>query len=284
LTVTALIERIASGRGVADRIALVVAHPDDETLGLGGTLSSLRRLTLIHLTDGSPRHPADARRSGFADRESYAAARRHELDAALVAMKASVASRIAYDVPDQESIEHVDAIVERLEADLDGIDAVITHPYEHGHPDHDTAALGVALACRRRASQGRRVPQRLEFASYHLRLGRVALGVFWPDPARPERRLALDETAIAAKRAAIACHASQRGVFPDFPLSPERLREAPDYDFDAPAPPRDSVYDRLGWDMTSARWRAAAALAWRGAPLHAAEEPWSRRQAFTAAR
>lgn len=258
-----LLERIAAGGAVAEHVALVVAHPDDETLGIGSRLGGLARLKMIHLTDGSPRRLDDARRAGFADRAAYAAARRRELDGALRALHVHTAERIAYDHPDQEAIEHLDEIVDRLADDLAEVDAVITHPYEHGHPDHDTAALAVTLALRRLAAAGRGVPDRLECASYHLRQGRIALGVFWPDAQRPERRIELDERALDGKRAAMVCHVTQSGTFADFPLTPERLRPAPDYDFAAPAPPRDCVYDLFGWDMTSERWRAAAAIAWR---------------------
>ena len=34
---------------------------------------------------------------------------------------------------------------------------VITHAYEGGHPDHDTLALAVRLACRRQLDQGERI-------------------------------------------------------------------------------------------------------------------------------
>jgi hypothetical protein len=127
------------------------------------------------------------------------------------------------------------------------------------------------------------VPERLEFASYHLRQGRAAYGVFWPDPARPERRIELDAHALAAKRAAVGCHATQSRTLGQMALSPERLRVAPDYDFASPAPPRDCLYDRFGWDMTSRRWREIAALAWGCMHRDRGDEPWHAALASAAA-
>ncbi|MBV9891396.1 MAG: PIG-L family deacetylase [Rhizobacter sp.] len=268
-----LLAQIASDRAVDAPVAVVVAHPDDETIALGSRLARMRRLKLVHLTDGSPRCLDDARRAGCADGARYAARRRRELDAALAALGLR-GERISYGHLDQEAIDAIEPIVGRLVADLDGVEAVLTHPYEHGHPDHDSAALAVAIACRRLAARARKVPQRLEFASYHLRQGRAAYGVFWPDAARPESRAVLDADALAAKRAAIACHASQHETLALLPLSPERVRVAPDYDFASPAPPRECLYDRLGWDMTSARWRAAAARAWNTPSRGEGSETW----------
>lgn len=67
------------------RVAVVGAHPDDETIGAGAQLARLRRLTLVHVTDGAPRNGRDAAAAGFADPRAYAEARRAELDAALAA-------------------------------------------------------------------------------------------------------------------------------------------------------------------------------------------------------
>src|SRR4051794_30469789 len=137
---SSLLEQIASGRGLGRPVAVVVAHPDDETIGLGSRLAGLRRLKLVHLTDGSPRRLDDARRAGLDDAARYAAVRRLELDESLAVLGVA-AERVDYGHRDQESIDALDDIVGRLVVDLGGVDAVITHPYEHGHPDHDTAAL-----------------------------------------------------------------------------------------------------------------------------------------------
>ena len=67
---------LASGRPITSPVAVVVAHPDDETLGVGARMACLRHLALIHLTDGAPR----ARGS---DWTAVAARRERELCAAL---------------------------------------------------------------------------------------------------------------------------------------------------------------------------------------------------------
>ena len=55
---------------------IVVAHPDDETIGLGAQLGRFEDALLVHVTDGAPRDGDDARNYGFASVADYAAARR----------------------------------------------------------------------------------------------------------------------------------------------------------------------------------------------------------------
>jgi N-acetylglucosamine malate deacetylase 2 len=253
-----LLAQITAGVAIDVPVAMVVAHQDDEILGLGSRMGQLRRLKVIHLTDGAPRDMRDAEREGFSRWQDYAAARHAELDRALDAIGAGGAERIAYDAPDQEAIRHCGEIVARLARDLRGQRAVVTHPYEHGHPDHDAAALTVWLACARLRAEGAEPPERLEFASYHMRGGRPVLAQFWPNPDAPEVELPLTESELARKRAAMDSFDTQKALGGRFPLTPERVRRAPDYDFAAPPPPGEAVYDRWGLEMTSTEWRRLA--------------------------
>ena len=235
----------------------MVAHADDETLLAGALLRRLEQGRLIHVTDGAPRDMRDAERLGFATREAYAGARARELDAAVAALGGDPARR-EYRVPDQEAIEAVERVADRLTEDLRGAAVVATHAYEGGHPDHDAVALAVAIACDR---LGEAAPARVEFASYHLLDGERVWARFWPDPDCPEHVRTLDAEDRERIEAALAAHASQAAVFDDWRPEVERWRAVPRYDFLAPPPPGDCLYDLFGWTLTSDRWRARAAEA-----------------------
>lgn len=242
-----MLRAVAAGQEIEMPVAVVAAHPDDETLGLGGRLSRFRKLTLIHLTEGAP--------SGAWQR---AAMRRAELRRALRCLGAQHARKIAYGYPDQGLLGHLGKLVEQLTRDLAGVAAVFTHAYEHGHPDHDTAALAVALACAMLAEQGHRVVCH-EFPSYHLSDQGPVYGAFWPDAGRPAVLVPLGPGDCARKQAAIRCFLSQSQMTARYPLGREELRQAPSHDFRWPAPPGAALYDQWGWAMTSAAWRATAA-------------------------
>jgi hypothetical protein len=57
----------------AQNVAIVVAHPDDETIGCGALLSRLNGCTVILVTDGAPRNLMDAQAHGFTSTADYAA-------------------------------------------------------------------------------------------------------------------------------------------------------------------------------------------------------------------
>jgi N-acetylglucosamine malate deacetylase 2 len=267
----ALLSQLARGGPIAAPAVAVSAHPDDETLGFGSRLPLFEDLELVHLTPGAPRDDGDARRAGFADARSYAAARAGELDAALAALGAAPRRRqLGYT--DQDVVFHLTALTDQLAKLLDGAALVLTHTYEGGHPDHDAAAFAVQAACRRLRALGRPAPVRIEFAGYHLRRGERVTGTFWPDPGRPEMPVRLEGDALARKTAALAAHRSQAAVIGWFDGSREAYRLAPDYDFAAPPPPGEALYDGWGWSLTSALWRgqARAAADWRGVGERAA--------------
>ncbi|NEX92544.1 PIG-L family deacetylase, partial [Caulobacter sp. 17J65-9] len=201
-------------------------------------------------------------RAGFDGPAAYAEARRRELDAALEAAWASPRRR-AYDVSDQTAAMHLPDLARRLADDLADREAVFTHPYEGGHPDHDAAAFAVAAAVRLLARAGQPAPARYEFASYHRApQGRVA-GVFHASPGHPETLAALSPDDRRRKTRALAAFRTQGDVGAWFPEGVERWRPAPDYDFTRAPPPGGCLYDEFGWAMTGEVWRdhARAALA-----------------------
>ena len=249
-----LLAQLQAGAAIDRPIAVVGAHPDDETLGIGSRLAAIRHLRLIQLTDGAPRDLIDAKRHGFADWQGYAAARAAEIACALATLGAAGAARQCYALPDKAALDGLPEIVERLVADLSGMAAVITHPFEHGHPDHDTAALAVSLACQR---LGEAAPLRLEFASYHLGDEGRVFGRFRPESGPPEVEIVLTPAELARKQQAIACFKTQAAILQQFSLTSERLRLAPDYDFLQPQGP--VLYEQLVSMISPAEWRAKAA-------------------------
>jgi len=245
---------LASGERIAAPVAVVVAHPDDETLFAGSLLRRLDDARLVMVTDGAPEDMADARRLRIATRADYAAVRARELTAALDALGFG-GRLIRYGVPDQGAVFALPALVERLRADLAGVELVVTHPYEGGHPDHDAVACAVARAVAGMAHP----PAVVEFACYARFGGERVWARFVEDGACPERVRAIDAGDAARIEAALAAHASQAAVFGPWRPEAERWRAAPPHDFAAPPRGEGCLYDGFGWTLTSQRWREAAA-------------------------
>ncbi|MGI4732894.1 MAG: PIG-L deacetylase family protein [Janthinobacterium lividum] len=241
--------RLAAGGPIEEPVAVVVAHPDDETLWTGSALRRLRDATLVVVTDGAPEDMGDAHRLGFRTRADYASARATELDAALLALE--FAGRLVqYEVQDQGTAAEVASIADRLTINCAGAAVIVTHPYEGGHPDHDSVALASRIAADRL-----RVPV-VEFACYARFDGSRVFARFVDDADRPEYRRPLDTDDRARVERALQAHASQQSVFGTWRPDVERWRAAPRYDFGRPPPGEAVLYDEFDWTMTAERWRA----------------------------
>lgn len=246
----------------AVRTVLVMAHPDDETVGLGAQLPQLRQARLVTVTDGAPRDLRDARAAGFARAADYAAARRRELEEAMTLAGIARDRLASLGIADQGAALALAELTRRLADLLDGAALVVTHPYEGGHPDHDATAFAVHAACALIGRRGRPAPDIVEASFYHDRGGAMATGAFLPAGNVRAVRFDLDAARRDLKRRMVACFATQQAVLAPFPLDRELLRPAPAYRFTS-SPAAAALYDRFDWGMRSERWRtlAAAALA-----------------------
>lgn len=262
-----LLARLAAREAVDDPVALVVAHPDDETLGAGAMMPLFRRLLLVQVTDGAPRNLEDARAAGFDTAAAYAEARQHELDAALVAGGVR-AERLVLGAADQGASLDMAALSRTLAAHLRqrGIRTVLTHPYEGGHPDHDAVAFIARAAASLLAREGA-ASALIEMPFYHAAADGWAVGQFLPGPA--PIALPLTEAERARKRAMLAAFTTQASTLGQFPIEQEAFRPAPDYDFAAPPHPGTLLYERFPWGMDGPRWRHLAAEAKRALGLPA---------------
>jgi LmbE family N-acetylglucosaminyl deacetylase len=258
-----LLALLADGEAPVDLpVLLVAAHPDDEVIGVGAQLSRFRDITLLHATDGAPRDGRDMAMHGFADVDSYAAARRRELLEAIAVAGIATDRVLACGIPDQQATLRLADLTRQLVVLIATLRpaALITHAYEGGHPDHDATAFAVHAALRLTDAPR---PVLLEMAGYHAGRQGMETGCFLPVPGSAPVRLPVPPAAKKRKQCMIACFATQQRVLAGFPVDVEVLRPAPRYDFTRPPHAGRLHYEDHPWGMTGATFRRMAAEALR---------------------
>jgi LmbE family N-acetylglucosaminyl deacetylase len=255
----AILQILAEGRTLEQRVMIVVAHPDDETIGMGAQLCRFHDGFLLQVTDGAPRDGHDVETHGYANIADYAFARRVELHAALGAGGAGGIRTEIFGIPDQQACLNLVPLTKRiLRLVLQKAPKVIfVQPYEGGHPDHDAVAFAVRAASRLIATDGRSPPATIEMTAYHAEGPTLATGTFLP-AERPITTIALGSADRLRKRRMIDCFTSQRDLLAVFATKVERFREVPDYDFLQPPHSGELHYERLGWGITGEFWRRNA--------------------------
>jgi LmbE family N-acetylglucosaminyl deacetylase len=254
-----IVAQSVSGKSTR-RVAVVVAHPDDEAIGAGALLRGIPGATIVHVTDGAPGDHEYARRKGFTARESYAEARRREVVAALgiIGIPAERIRGLGF-IDGEAAFRLVDvchavmSIIEELKPEV-----ILTHPYEGGHSDHDSTAFAVHLAAGILQNEGSVAPVILELTSYHNYNGARRLFDFLPFRDFVVKTMRLSPDARAAKRRMFDAFTSQQDLLQTFPIEVERFRRAPRYLFTVPPHEGQLDYERLCKKVTGAEWRAQA--------------------------
>jgi N-acetylglucosamine malate deacetylase 2 len=258
--------------GIAERSALadaklttlvLVAHPDDEAIGVGGLLAGIPDAVVAHVTDGAPRDDRYAQSKGFQTREAYARARRREVVNALGHVGITPERCRGLGYVDGEASQQLVELVFDVADLLDEVrpDIVFTHPYEGGHSDHDATAFAVHLASGILRRDNAPTPLVLELTSYHNFSGERRVFDFLPFLGAESRTIELSETEKILKRRMYDEFATQKDCLKRFPIRIERFRSAPRYLFTA-APHEGTLdYERYCTVITGAQWRSNAGKA-----------------------
>ena len=172
----------------------MAAHPDDEVLGVGGTMSRLAaagaRLRLIAVTDGEASHPEIAEPGALARRRAA------ETAAALRVLGAQATEVIRLRFPDTGLDAREDELTALLPDLIAGFDICLAPWAEDAHADHEVVGRSA-----------RRAREHTMF--YPIWMWHWALP---GDPGPPwgrAVRIPLPPAVAARKRDAIGCFASQ---------------------------------------------------------------------------
>lgn len=244
-----------------DRIMIVVAHPDDEVIGAGITLSTFPVVHVVYVTNGAPPSVEKANQAGFRTVQEYSDARRKESTTAL--SLAGVASQNIARLGFLDSVttytmkplvHEILRAIEQIKPSL-----IITHPYEGGHPDHDTTCLCVHLArdyAHRYEYTDEKIPI-VEMTSYFVASGQMVASQFI-DEGGDSVTIPLEKSQQNLKRMMLECHESQAYLLNIFPVETERFRVARAYDFTKPPAGGYFSYDMYPDSVDSKEWLQAA--------------------------
>lgn len=248
------------------RILILAAHPDDETIGASVVLSRFAASSVVFLTDGAPRDTRLWSAGVNGSREAYAETRKQEAFRALDHAGISQQRIFWLAGVDQEAAFEIGILAQRFAKLIAETrpEILITHAYEGGHPDHDSAAVVARIAI---SSLDTR-PVVLEMTSYHASGGGCVTGEFLDAHPASELCFELSSADRDRKRRMMDAYTSQQLVLENFPIDCERLRLAPEYDFSEPPHSGKLWYECMSWPMTGAHWRQLATSALAGLQEH----------------
>jgi len=234
-----------------DNTLVVVAHPDDETLGCGCLMQRVGELRVAFATDGAPLDPQFWPK--FQNRAHYASVRKLEACDALAYVDADqmefLIDGAGKTFPDQALYRHLPEAALSLRSMVERVSpaAMITVAYEGGHPDHDCCNFLVNQVANQLGIPAWEMPL------YHRALGGQRSQEFW-DADGSESVLEPSYAEIKKKQQMLAAYSSQSEALKQFTSPLERFRplSAERYDYFHPPHPGQLNYEAWGWPMSGA--------------------------------
>lgn len=241
------------------KCAVIVAHPGDEIVGAGCLISKLADVSVVHITDGA-RDLSQATAAGFDDLAAYTEARKQECLIALGLAHVPQDRVVEFSIPDSSACNCLSDLAKRIAHFLQesGVDIVITHPYEGGHPDHDATAFATHAALQLVQRNGFKPPSLFEMALHPGKDEISKLPEFLPGAGGETTTLVLDERATKLKRQMFECLESQRRSIQASPVGWEKFRPPPAYDFSVPPHEGRLHYENFDWAPSSNEWQLSA--------------------------
>jgi LmbE family N-acetylglucosaminyl deacetylase len=216
---------VDSLRPLLGRTLVLVAHPDDEAVGCGALLQRMADPIVVFATDGAPR--SDYFWKSYGSRERYASVRAQEAEQALAAIGLVHFHYLCEDPPaaDQELFVNLqrayEALAQLIKTEMP--QAILSHAYEGGHPDHDACCFLASVA-------GSRYELPVwEMPLYHRAGGEIQRKAFIGESGEITTDPTADE--LDRKEKMLTTYVSQSHVIADFTDGPECFRPMSSYDF-----------------------------------------------------
>ncbi len=232
---------------------LLFAHPDDEVIALGGRMERFTESRFLCVTDGALRDIQVSLRNGFESREAYAAGRRKESEDALrhAGVSSDVLRYLAIDegvriIVDLEAALDLVALTRAVERELHNfaLDVILTHPYEGGHPDHDSCSFAAQTAVR--LIVGKPAPLVIEAPFYNNYSDKGSFGERWSEFLMQDTAIRVRDLSPLERKnklSRLACFSTQLHIVCKCSVEHEQYRIAPAYDFTQPPHPNPLLYE-----------------------------------------
>jgi LmbE family N-acetylglucosaminyl deacetylase len=206
------------------KVLVLVAHPDDETIGCSGLLQRTGSALVVFAVDGSPPHYGFEKKCGSL--QQYSDIRFLEAAVALKTLShcslGRLTSKSRAHFVDQHLFEQLPEALTSLDQFVCSFspDLIVTHAFEGGHIDHDAChVLAAHIACVHSLMV-------MEFPSYWKADDGRDMFQQFRNHRNDEVVLKLSEHEIEVKRQMLASYRTQQALTSVFHLHTERFRPA----------------------------------------------------------